>query len=324
MLKFLQNIFNLKKRDLPLCFIDGRFPIDEKYEKMDIVLSPSLYWFRMAKLPASNRKMAIKLAPNVFEGYIPDGHYQYEAFKNPETDEFMLFAFSPEEIFKAIKNSGLKKHQIRNIYFAQTEFGNLSQPLAISGKYAIHQENGIVALLPIQLFDKKEIPKIPPCRNVSPKGRPVSITYHEKQLITDKDSYALIVLFLIFISLFGIQLYALKNHHAGLLKKEMEIKKKYALPATSFQLNNMINTLKKIEKNQLHARKVTSSIDSFLYRHNFKFKLKTFSIKKEKIVLAFDKTKDAEANRLKDELSKIVTITSAAITRDSLIIKGKL
>ena len=91
--------------------------------KVDIILSPELYWCKTFSIPITNPKEIKLLLPTYFEDYIEDTTFcSYYFIPLDEPKMYLCFAYKQETIVKAITESGLQLSQVNKIYFAQNEF----------------------------------------------------------------------------------------------------------------------------------------------------------------------------------------------------------
>ena len=56
----------------------------KKREKVNVILSPSLYWVKKLSLPVKYVREVKKLLPSIFEDTLPKGNYNYTAYKSGE------------------------------------------------------------------------------------------------------------------------------------------------------------------------------------------------------------------------------------------------
>jgi hypothetical protein len=115
--------------------------------KVDIILSPSLYWVKKLTLPVKYARDVKKLLPSLFEDILPDGNYSYAVFK--EEEEFVAFAYEDKKIIDELSKKGISVSSTENVYFAQTELLS-STPCKLNDKEALILDNGIVFIAPIE------------------------------------------------------------------------------------------------------------------------------------------------------------------------------
>ncbi len=69
-------------RQHKILFLDPNYPAVCGDEKVDIILSPSLYWIKKISLPLNSLREVRTLLPSIFEDMLPDGIYSYSVYKN--------------------------------------------------------------------------------------------------------------------------------------------------------------------------------------------------------------------------------------------------
>ena len=91
--------------------------------RVDLILSPDLYWCKTFSIPISDPKEIKLLLPTYFEDYIEDTtNCSYYFISLDEPKMYLCFAYKQDEVVEAITQSGLTLSQVNKIYFAQNEF----------------------------------------------------------------------------------------------------------------------------------------------------------------------------------------------------------
>ena len=129
-------------------FVDTQTPSVETEKMLDVILSPAYYWVKRQSLPVRYLREVKKLLPSLFEDTLPEGHYSYTAYRDGEA--YMLFAYNDRFILERLGEKGIKASQIRNVYFAQSEFDGMEAPLRIDDGNLMVVQNGIVVKLPAE------------------------------------------------------------------------------------------------------------------------------------------------------------------------------
>jgi hypothetical protein len=91
--------------------------------KIDIVLSPELYWCKNFSIPVVKEHEIKLLLPTYFDDYIEDTslcNYYFIPLSEPKM--YLCFAYKQDDIIQALTQSGLNLSQINKMYFAQNEF----------------------------------------------------------------------------------------------------------------------------------------------------------------------------------------------------------
>jgi len=240
-LKFRQNAKVLfLERDLTL-------DIDPK-QKYHIVLSPSLYWVKKEKLPVKYLHEVKKLAPTLFEETLPEGNYNYFAYK--EGDDFLLFAYEDKDILTLLGEKGISLHQVKAISFAQSVLKDIQEPVRINAEYVLTQKEGIVVLLPAAWFgDAKALEEV----TLQPSKHTIQLEQFS-HLVDKKTLYKAVILLSLFAAvLFGEYSYFNREKKAISLQKE-KLFQEYKLKPTLMQNSAILARYKKDDQKQQHLR----------------------------------------------------------------------
>ena len=90
-------------------------------QKVNIILSPELYWVRIFDIPVKNTTHARHVLPTLFEDILSNvSELSYQVVKLEE-NKYLCFAYVNKTIYEAIKKSGIPLSLVDNIYFAQNE-----------------------------------------------------------------------------------------------------------------------------------------------------------------------------------------------------------
>ena len=137
------------KRSTDVVFLDPQSSetiVTQNGKKLEIVLSPKMYWVKKMSLPVSSVREVNKLLPSIFEDSLPAGFYSYYAYKNKE--EFILFAYEDKKILSLIASKGISTTDIASIRFAQTEFSDLEGAVNINTKESMYIKDTLLILAP--------------------------------------------------------------------------------------------------------------------------------------------------------------------------------
>ena len=147
------TLFTKFKKSNSVIFLDPHAQIAPKIAestRVDIILSPSLYWVKKLKLPVKYTRDVKKLLPSIFEDILPNGNYSYAVFK--EDDGYIAFAYEDKQIIDELTKQKIPVVNVENVYFAQTELLS-SSPCMINDKEALVLENGVLFLAPLDWFE---------------------------------------------------------------------------------------------------------------------------------------------------------------------------
>ncbi len=118
----------------------------EKRGSYSLILSPEFYWIKKVTLPVKKEKEAIKLAPSIFEGFLPSGDFSYEVRKSD--DAFIMIAYNKKKIAEDLEKILPYKSDIVDIYFAQDALGFIQECVEIDKRAALSNMDGIVIQVP--------------------------------------------------------------------------------------------------------------------------------------------------------------------------------
>ncbi len=276
-------------------------------DKINIVLTPSYYWIKRAYLDVNFTSAALKYAPSIFEGMLPEGNYAYYALKDGK--EYIFFAYEPDEIISSIKAKGIQPSQIAGIYFAQNEMGGITAPIQCNKREAVVLHNDTLLQVPIYLVDEskmkrslEDITQLSKHKIVLHKS---SITHSMKELAPIMIAVAALIV-----------LYAAQLLMSFVQKEEItaqpSVFQEYRLPSTFVQNSSIEKKLKKSFKAQTNFRKVVFAILKLPLRDQQR--IQTLDYDKENFVISFGaqhlvNIKEMELH-LKKSLGKLVKIES--------------
>jgi hypothetical protein len=285
--------------------------------KVDIVLMPSLYWFREEILPAKNPQQAKKLAPSLFDAVMPEGAYSYHAQKHG--DAFWLFAYDESQIAASISEAGLRSSQIQNIYFAQNECAELQSPLRLDENHVLVNNEGVLCMLP-SYYVSESIPAEDFLVDMKLSKQKVNVNLFKNSLIDEKQISYLIAIAIVFIIVYTTALLIEKHHYKQMLIKEHALVEHYDLPQTSFQLDGLRNSLENRQKRQISMRKKLKEMFKLPMKKGEYVKKFDIGMKKVSYEIVMNSAVRAEA--IKQLLQKNIKITSAKVKKKTFYVSG--
>jgi len=241
----LKNIFE-KSREVFFITKQSRLRTEGK---VTLVLSPEFYWIKKEELPVKRVYEAKRLAPSVFDGFLPEGNFSYIVYK--EDEKFILIAYDKEEILKTLENIVDDMNNIEEIYFAQTEFSDIEGCVEIDDKNAIASIEGVIVQIPRR------------CANPSMRidefleGMEFSkykIKIGAQEVMGKKELVLYAAVFALFTLSFLTEYAIYKTEIKKMQTKKMQILTKYNLPRTSIQLKSIKNSLLKSYNTQKRIR----------------------------------------------------------------------
>lgn len=274
------------KREVPTFFIhtDSRYDFDAE-ERINLILSPAFYWCKKESLAVKNVYAAKKIAQSVFDGNIPDGDYKYLVRRLPAPGEFLFFAYDEERILEQLNALEIPMGKVQGIYFAQTEFEAMDEPLRITDTLCLIQAEGIVTLMPSRFV---------------PQSRPMSLEYHRLSRfkipirtynamgIRPKSLYSGIGVAGLLSIIFLAQYLYYASAAAALAAQGPALLKKAELPTTTFQLES-------IEKNLLSRQQEMREVHALISKamavaENTPATIKSFSLDDKRLLVSYEMT----------------------------------
>jgi len=280
--------FNTKYKTYLLDPHAKRFALDEK---VNLILSPSLYWVKKLSLPLKKASEAKKILPSLFEDTLPDGEYSYYVYK--EGEDFFAFAYNDKEILELIEQKGLSASNIKNIYFAQSELGFIDGAKKINDTESIYNKDGIIILLPCCWIDEKGSLDL---TNIEHSKHSITLTNYGH--IVDLKSLYIVgaILFAFIVLLTGEYIITKQKADAIVAQKESEFTRKH-LKATMFE-NKAI--LKKYTKEYTQQTKLRYAMGALLRVRDVE--IKSISLKKKSLVVLFEKLPQSAKMSLQKKL----------------------
>ncbi len=295
----LKSLFTPKSNPYKtLLLTDKMLPLNIEH-KLNIVLSPSLYWFREEVLPAKNESMAKNLAPSFFDSVIDDGEYEYMAIARG--DKYWLFAYSNSRIMQALDDAGITAAQVHAIYFAQTECLDTDEPLSVDEHNSLVSFEGSVCIVPKQYTESFRT--VDDFCSSHPRSRHrVGVNFYSSGMLSERQLFSLTIIAIVFVGLYLADFLLLKHQLKQQRIQELALKEHYNLPKTSFELKSLMSRLKQKEQDQQLLRE--------RFRHILKLPLKKgesvlnlkFTPKKVDLQIALKEASRAEI--LKNYLEK--------------------
>lgn len=296
------------KRAVKTLFISKKMLPVAVDEPVNVVLAPSYYWFREAVLPAKTAQQAKKLAPSFFDGIIAEGEYEYMAV--PHDERFWLFAYDPQMIADALLDAGLKRGQVRAIYFAQLECGLLDAPVRINEQEILVANDGVLGVLSMQYSNAAG--SVEALCAQSPRSRhKVSVNLYRTGWLDEKQLARLTVVAVVFLGLYLGDYLINRHQYKQQLIYEQTLKERYRLPETSFQLDSLQRSLNAKASRQMRLRKVFKQLTQLPLQPEEGLLQLDLSEKKADVQIALVDPKRAEP--LKAYLQQHARVASAKV-----------
>ncbi len=282
--------FNQKNK---IIFLDLDSPAIVVDEKVNVILSPSLYWVKKLSLPLQSVRDVKKLLPSVFEDTIPDGNYSYSVYK--KDDAFFAFAYDDKAIINTLKQKGVASVNIESVYFAQSEL-SFEGALKVNETQSLYFKDDMLILLPCCWVEESANLDLD---NLTLSKHNITLTQFGH--IVDKSSIykaGAILLALIFLVATELFITSSKVNELESLKEELFTKAK--LQATMFQNEAMLKKYEKIDSKQKKLREEVSIILSLKLKPSEN--LKKLTLKNKTFVANFNKLSQASIDKIKKRL----------------------
>ena len=267
-----------------------RFALDEK---VNLILSPSLYWVKKLTLPLKKASEVKRVLPSLFEDTLPAGEYSYYVYK--EGEEFFAFAYDDRKILELIEEKGLSSSNVKNIYFAQSELGFIDGAVKINDTQSIYKKDDILILLPCCWIDEKGSLDL---ENITHSKHSISLTQYG-HIIDSSSVYKIVALLTFFVILLFAQTYMVSQKVEVLSEKKESEFQRHHLKATMFENRSILKKYKTIYNTQTKLRQAMSSILSLRDAT-----LKSIVVKKGKLVAEFESLSNSTQKHLKEKFKK--------------------
>jgi hypothetical protein len=211
-------------------------------EKLDVIISPSLYWSRVFEIPVKREGDAIKYLPSLYEEVLPAGEYSYH-IKMLEEGKFITYAYNKKMISRYILKSGLTLSQVQGVYFAGNELYSFL-PLRLDTKSVLIEQNSVVLKAPSFCVNE--------CENVEDILPTLILSKDKIRLDNYMDlvesplffksalKLGILLLAILFISIVNKQ-YLLNE----LVKQKEDFIAKNSLPSSSIQIRSIVDNYNK-------------------------------------------------------------------------------
>jgi len=305
--------FNKK---LPTLFLDPHLEYETIEGKVNIILSPSLYWVKRMLLPVKYAREAKKLLPSIFEDNLPEGKYNYYAYK--QEDEYIVFAYSDKLIIDTLAMKGISISSVANIYFAQSEIKGIESALTINENQSIYIKDGILVLVPCCWIEESgdlDLASIQLSKH--------SIALEKFGHIVERKSlYKIAAILMMMIFVVAIEYFITAQKTATVLANKDDVFAVYNLKSTTFQNKALLKKYTTVHKKQEKIRDTFSKILSIKLQNNIKISL--INLKNKKIIVNFTGIKNGNENQLIKSLQAKKLVFSKSFNKDIMKIEVNL
>lgn len=226
--------------------------------KIDLVLSPSLYWYKKETLPVKFEFQAEKLAPSIFDGMLPeDKEYSYKVIKVDE-NIYEIFVYCLDDILELFEQKGGDKGNLCRIFFAQNEVDKTAQVKLGEHRCLIWIDEKL-SIVPHCLVERtNSIDEI--MQGVKLSKQFVRTDSLSSDNTTTLNSVIAVLVFIVLV--LGGEKFYLESQLETIDENRNEFISKNRLPQTSLQRKSLEKKYNKIFKEQMQLRAKAKSLES--------------------------------------------------------------
>lgn len=236
---------------MPFVFVTPEHDFSARFDgdSYNLVLSPHYYWCQQSDRHFKTPSQARKFASSMFEF---NKDYEYDVYKMHE--KYYFVAFNTESIREKLLSQGVDLSKINSIYAAQAFFDDFPTPIRINKNQAMTRIDGVLVAVNqefcTQLDEEHELKDFAKEKLYTLKFSGLrsqsSANLILPAAITGVAASLWLILSLVNSSITGSEL----------SQKQDDLKVKYELPSTSFQLKSMLKRLEKVDKRQKFIREI--------------------------------------------------------------------
>lgn len=220
----------------------------EKGDKLNVILSPSLYWVKKLTLPVKSVREVKKLLVSIFEDSLPEGHYSYTAYKSG--DKFLLFAYEDKKILSLLNAKGVNLVDVSSIYFAQNEFTSLEGALSINATQSMYVKDELLVLAPSAwISESKELD----LKNVELSKNTIKLQQFS-HIVDNSSLYKIGAILVILAIILLVEIFVASSKRDAIVELQDEVFSKYKLQSTMFQNQSTKSKYNTIYKTQTKLR----------------------------------------------------------------------
>ena len=243
-----QILFSKFNKKIDTIFLDKDSPEFSTKEKVNVIISPSLYWVKRVSLPVKYVRQVYALLPSLFEDILPEGIYSYSAYKSG--DEFYIFAYNDKLILDTLSQKKITNSQIKNVYFAQSELSFIETPVKINEMQSLYLKDDILMLIPSVWLEE----------NSDLNLAALTLSKHKitlkqfSHLVNDKSLYTLIAIASVLLVLIATEYFITMDKVSKTTTMKEKLFSQNKLKPTMFQNRAMLKKLRNTHKTQINLR----------------------------------------------------------------------
>lgn len=237
--------FNTKYKTI---FIDPQSSHIEVDEKVNVILSPALYWVKKLSLPMKYIRDVKKLLPSVFEDLIPEGHYSYTAYRSG--DDFFVFAYEDKKILDTLAQKGISSSNIANVYFAQSEFESFKEPVKANATQSIYKKDDIFILVPSAFLSQSQTLSV---ENIPLSAQSIALAQFG-HIVDSKSLSKIAAVFVVLLLLLVSELFVTSQKVSEIEANKEALFAQGGVKSTMFENNAILKKQKTIYEKQTKLR----------------------------------------------------------------------
>ncbi len=231
-------------------------------EDFDVILTPQFYLLKRESLPLRFAYQAKRIAPSIFDGLLEEGS-EYAFHVQKEGNDWLFYAYNPEEIASWIQSKGIAPHRVKRLYFAQQLKDLFQKPVPLGEHYVMQTVNDTVTLFPRALASPENLSgtlrmpaKLP--------GSAVSLHLSGKRgFLTLRQSAVIGSLFLAGALLYFVEAGRYRNSAAERLS---EMKANYPKLAGRYTRETILKKYRTIDRRERSKREAIETISKMIFK----------------------------------------------------------
>lgn len=261
-----------------------------------VILSPEFYWVKKVKLPVKRERDALKLAPSIYEGFLPAGEFSYEVRK--EGEDFIVIAYDKKKVSAVLDEVFLHKKDIAEVYFAQDALAQIEECTAIDSKAALSNMDGIIIQVPRACTNTQQT--LNDVLGAALIGkRKVKLSSFDNTLLSSGDIKIIASIVGLLLMAFLSEYIVYKKALGDLETKRAQIIVEHDLPRTSIQLKSIKKSLLKKFKTQKALRDVLFTLSKITLQKGEYIQSIEESVKETKVKIhVLSKQREGEIKKM--------------------------
>jgi len=275
-------LFTRFKHTTNVLFLDAKSSdfAYEKGKKVDIILSPRMYWVKKMTLPVSSVREVKKLLPSLFEDSLPAAHYSYTAYKSGE--EFLLFAYEDKKVFELLADKDISSADIASIRFAQSEFDSLENALSINAQESMYKDDGLLVLVPTTWVKESQVMAL---ENLKLSKHTIKLQQFG-HIVDKKSLYKIGAILVVLALILLVEIFVASSKLSGIEQAKEALFSKYKLQATMMQNRSTYTKYSKIYERETKLRAAIALFLSMPLQANQKITHLQYKSKKLFVVIS--------------------------------------